>query len=98
MKELPKVFANKIDKILNNNKNISYGELREAKNTPDRNTLNKKIAALFESNNIKYSYNCKIVFLDHVEKHIIIGKTDSYLVTRKEELIPIDKIIDIELN
>ena len=98
MKDLPKVFANKIDKLLNNNKNISYGELREGKNVPDRKTLMQKIEALFDSSTNKYSYNCKIIFIDHEEKHIIIGKTDNYLVTRKEQLIPINKIVDIELN
>ncbi len=98
MKDLPKVFANKIDKLLSNNKNVSYGELREGEKKADRDALNKKIRALFDKESVTYSYNCKIIFKDHEEKHIIIGKTDNYLVTRREKLIPINDIIDIELN
>ena len=98
MKDLPKVFANKIDKLLSNNKNVSYSELREGVKELDRHTLYKKIDALFDKDTTTYSYNCKIKFKDRDERHIIIGKTDNYLVTRKEKLIPISEIIDIELN
>lgn len=98
MKDLPKVFANKIDKILNNNKNVSYEELREGRKIPDKGSLNRKIKALFDNDTTSYSYNCKIIFSDHEERHILIGKTDNYLVTRREKLIPISDIVDIELN
>ncbi len=98
LKDLLKVFANKIDKILNNNKNVSYGELRDGTKSVDRETLTKKINALFDSSDTTYSYNCKIIFSDREERHILIGRTNNYLVTRREKLIPISDIIDIELN
>ena len=98
LKELPRVFANKIDKLLNNNKTVSYEELREKKSIPDRHALEQKIRVLFDNESNRYSYNCKIVFSDHEERHIIIGKTNTSLITRQERLIPIKNIIDIQLN
>lgn len=92
MKDLPKVFANKIDKNISNNRNFSYESLGS-----DNRDVKEKIAKLFNDRNTVYSIDCIITLESGKEKHTIIGKTEYNLITKREQLIPIKDIYDIEL-
>lgn len=97
MKDLPKVFANHIDKDISNNRNLSYGTLEEARKVQDVNIVKEKIDKIFKSDGNIYSIDCIITFENHEEKYTIIGRTDINLVTKNQKLIPIREIYDIEL-
>lgn len=97
MKELPKVFANPIDKRINNNKTYSYGKLEDR--SPERNEkyVMDKINKIFKNESTVYSIDCVVTFENNEEKYRIIGKTDHNLVTINQKLIPIRDIYDIDL-
>lgn len=97
MKDLPKVFANHIDKNFSNNKSFSYGKLEEDRHSRDENYVNEKINKIFKNENTLYSIDCVIQFEAKQEKYTIIGKTNNNLITRSQKLIPIKEIYDIDL-
>ncbi len=97
MKDLPKVFANPIDRSLHNNRSYSYGKLEDEKNTRDASQVMDKIDKIFKSDTTLYSIDCIITFERNEEKYTIIGKTNNNLVTKNQKLIPIREIYDIEL-
>lgn len=97
MKDLPKVFANPIDKKIDNNSTLSYGKLREERFFRDDTMVRDKINKIFKSDERIYSIDCIVTYENHEEKYTIIGKTDNNLVTNHQRLIPIREIYDIEL-
>ena len=97
MKELPKVFANPIDKDISNNRTFSYSKLVNEKKQQDLNAVKEKIERIFKSDGNIYSIDCLITFENHKEKYTIIGKTDYNLVTKNQRMISIKDIYDIEL-
>ena len=97
MKDLPKVFANPIDKKLNNNRTFSYGKLESDRHTRNEAQVLEKINKLFKDERTMYSIDCLIKFANNEEKHTIIGKTSNNLVTKNQRLIPIREIYDIDL-
>ena len=97
LKDLPKVFANQINRNISNNKNISYGKLSEDRSGRNEEEVMAKINKLFKSDSTIYSIDCIIKFDNHEEKHTIIGKTNNNLVTKTQKLIPIKDIYDIDL-
>lgn len=97
MKDLPKVFANPIDKALNNNRSYSYGKLEEERKSRDEQEVLRKIDNIFKSETTLYSIDCIIKFEKNEGKYTIIGKTNNNLVTKSQKLIPIREIYDIEL-
>lgn len=97
MKDLPKVFANPIDKKLNNNRTFSYGKLENDRHSRDEKSVLDKINKIFKDESTIYSIDCLIKFENNEEKHTIIGKTSNNLVTKHQRLIPIREIYDIEL-
>lgn len=98
MNKLPKVYANNIDKKLNNN---SYfyasddGKNNVILNKPD---VIKKINEIFSSPNYVYRANVVIKLNDGEIEKKIIGKNKDYLITIDNELISIDSIKDINLK
>ncbi|MBR1717764.1 MAG: hypothetical protein IJ715_00675 [Bacilli bacterium] len=98
MNKLPKVYANNIDKKLNNN---SYfyasddGKNNVILNKPD---VVKKINEIFSSPNYIYRANVVIKLNDGEIEKKIIGKNKDYLITIDNELISIDSIKDINLK
>lgn len=91
MKELPKVFANKINEEINNTQELFYGGNRSfIKNNV---SIIKKINNIFASPNHVYKSRVKITSKNGIEEKIIIGKNNTHLITIDGELI---KIIDIE--
>lgn len=97
MKDLPKVFANPIEKDIKNNRSFTYGKLEEESNERNEKEVLRKIDAIFKREGNVYSIDCLITFENNVGKYTIIGKTSHNLVTRTEKLIPIREIYDIEL-
>lgn len=97
MKDLPKVFANPIDKNLNNNRTYSYGKLESERFIRDEKEVLRKIDKIFKSDKTLYSIDCIVKFENSEEKYTIIGKTSNHLVTKNQKLIPIREICDIEL-
>ena len=105
-KKLPKVFANKIEKELNNNERIYYdrGEAKEEKvesktNISSEFTINQKINKIFGSSRYVYKADVKIKLNDGntVDKKII-GRNKNELITMDNELIKISDIVDIEFS
>ncbi len=102
MKEIPKVYVNKINKI-NNNKEVFYSykdndddnELKEKDIVIDRYEIQKKIDALFRSSDFIYKkkFHIKTKYSD--KDYVIISKSYDYLLTIDGERIYIDNIVEI---
>lgn len=99
MSELPKVFANKVDKDIGNNSTYSYGEKKENKSITNSNlTVEQKIRGIFNSPN--YVYKAEVIIEMNGSKlsKSLIGYNKEYLITFDDEKIPIQKIEDIYLK
>lgn len=96
MKDLPKVFANRVDSLANNNTSYCYGKLEMDRHSRDERAVKEKIEKLFKSDSTLYSIDCLIKFEHNEEKHTIIGRTANNLVTKHQKLIPIREIYDVE--
>ena len=102
-KKLPKVFANKIDKNLNNNETVYYNKNEERKieeKDPLSSilTVNQKINQIFSS--ARYVYKADVVITTKSGKinKRIIGRNRNELITMDNEVININDIIDIEFQ
>jgi len=96
VKELPKIFANKINENLNNTQEIFYGKDRSAKKEYDSKSIIKKINDIFASKNHVYKSKVKITFNDKIVEKVIIGKNNNTLITYEGELINVSDILDVE--
>lgn len=96
MKELPKVFANKLNNTINNTQDIFYGSNRKIEKKTDGLSIVRKINNIFASPTHVYKSRVKIEFKDKIEEKVIVGKTSTHLITMDGELIKIIDIIDIE--
>ena len=96
MKELPKVFHNKIDKKINNNRNVFYSNnTYEEDRSIDTRTVLQKINEIFSSPNYVYKANVEITLKDKKVTKRIIGRNKNYIITMDNDLIPISDIVDI---
>lgn len=95
--DLPKVFANKIEKKIDNSQDIYY-QNQQKKDTDmrDARSVNKKIVDIFNSSNFVYKSSVKISTRDRILSKTIVGRRGNYLLTIDNEAISIDEIIDIE--
>jgi hypothetical protein len=103
MKDLPKVFHNKIDKTFNNNKSVFYSnnkssdnDLNNSNEIIDKRNVLQKINAIFSSPNYVYKANVEITLKDKKVTKRIIGRNKDYIITMDNDLIPIVDIIDIK--
>ena len=96
MMELPKVFANKINKDIDNTQNVFYSQDRGIKSYRNGDSIIKKINSIFASSNHVYKSKVKIETRDGIKEKIIVGKTNVALITINGELIKINDIINIE--
>lgn len=96
-KELPKLYANKIDKVLTNNATISCGS-EEIINVGKDINVAEKIINIFNSPNYVYKAEVKIKLKSGVVKKQIIGKNKTHLITLDNELIPIEDILDLSFE
>ena len=104
-KKLPKIFANKIDKKIENN-NTYYAtdkkeveEVEAKKNTYDIPiSVEQKIKKIFNSTRYVYKADVLITTKNASFTKKIIGSSGGKLITIDNELIPIDDIIDIKFK
>ncbi len=92
MRDLPKVFVNKFDENIRNNKEIYYSKIL---NNQKKNIV-KEIDAIFHSRDFVYKRIVEIVTKDGVRQETIIGKTQGYLLTIDGKKILISEILDIK--
>ena len=100
MNKLPKIFRNNIDNICNN-KDIYYSYQNtnaSREDTVDKRNIMQKINSIFNSSNYIYKANVIIKLKNEELKTQIIGKNNTHLITKDNELIPITDIIDIIKN
>lgn len=95
MKDLPKVYANKIDTELKNTQSIFYGNDRSIKKKDDLSII-KKINNIFSSSSHVYKSRVKVTTKEGSLEKVIVGKTNINLITIDGELIKIIDIVDIE--
>jgi hypothetical protein len=94
-KKLPSIYSNKIDKQINNNEKVHYTTNSYKEEKID---INKKINKIFNSPNYVYKMDV-IIKIDNKEKEYrVIGKNQKNLITYNNELIPIEKIEDINIK
>ncbi len=96
MKDLPKVFHNRLDKKFNNNESVYYSDRDIKDDTIDNRTILQKINDIFASPNYVYKANVEITLKDKKINKRIIGRNANYLITMDNNLIPITDIIDIK--
>ncbi len=94
-KDLPKVYANPINKTLNNNKEIFYSNNSHSRsvNTID---ITKEINNIFASSHHVYKSKVHIKTVNDEFDATIIGKSGNNLLTLSGEKININTIEDIK--
>ncbi|MBQ9318146.1 MAG: hypothetical protein IJR82_00745 [Bacilli bacterium] len=104
-KDIPKVFHNTINKQLKNNKDVYYSANNNGDNIPlEKNNIKKvknikqKINQIFTSPNYVYKANVIIITKEQTRKEKIIGRNSKYLITMDNQTIPIDDIMDINIE
>ena len=102
-KKLPKVFANKIEKEIQNNDRIyvaskNIEEKQEATIDLYGMNVNQKIKTILNSKNYIYKAEVEIKTNNGIISKKIIGKSGNQLITMDNELILIDTILDIQLK
>ena len=96
MKDLPKVFHNKINKKFDNNRSVFYSNNSYEDNyIADTRTVTQKINEIFSSPNYVYKANVEITLKDKKVTKKIIGRNKDYIITMDNDLIPIKDIVDI---
>lgn len=105
MKDLPKMYRNKIDKDIKNNEKIfstMYDKKIEKENNKNifinnknNYTVEQKIYNIFNSPNYIYKIDVTVVTDSGIQNKRIVGKTKTNLITMDNEYIPISTIRDI---
>ena len=104
MRELPKVFANKIDKKLENNETFCVSKNQELKKEENdkifkiEKNIHQKINEIFSSPNYVYKADVIITTTEGDLEKRIIGRNGNSLITINNEIISIDRIIDIKFK
>ena len=91
--EKPRVFANPINKKIDNVQELFQSNKDRGVNPVD---VNKKINEIFASRNHVYKSKVKITLKERVIDTDIVGKTNINLLTLDGSLIRITDIVDIE--
>lgn len=96
-----KVFANKINKYINNNESIYYSknekeDIKVTKTNVKQKNIYQKINEIFNSRDYIYKADVIIYTKNGELKKRIIGRNSKHLITTDNELIPIADIIDIK--
>lgn len=95
--DLPSVYANKIDKEINNTQEVYY-ENRGSLTNKDNRSVKRKINDIFTSPNFVYKKDVKIVTDKGILYKTIVGINNNHILTMDNEVVNIDEIIDIEVN
>lgn len=94
-KNLPRVYANPINKDLKNNKEVAFSSLNEDRNT-NKTDVFHKINEIFANPKHVYKSNVRITTKDNIITTTIVGKTGVYLLALNGDKYNINEIIDIE--
>lgn len=94
MDRLPNVFANPIDKKIDNVQ--EYYQSSRSSRELNPKEVNKKINEIFGSLNHVYKSRVRITTKDGIKEEDIVGKTNVNLLTLDGKLISITDIVDIE--
>ena len=94
-----RVFANKINKKLNNNSYVYYGSGNNKNDirTDDRN-IYQKINDIFKSKKFVYKADVILTTKSGDRPETIIARNKQFLITSSNKLIPITEIIDIKFQ
>ena len=105
MKDLPKMYRNKINKDIKNNEKFfstMYDKKIEKENNKNifinnknNYTVEQKIYNIFNSPNYIYKIDVTVVTDSGIQNKRIVGKTKTNLITMDNEYIPISTIRDI---
>lgn len=96
--DLPRVYAGTIDDSVNNTQDVFYSKGNNAEIIEEENlSVESKINRIFNSPNYVYKKEVLITTANGSEKKVIIGRTNSNLLTFDNETIPIDSINDIRI-
>ena len=94
-KDLPKVYANPIDKDIRNNTNFYYGKNEEVRKEKEVNVY-EKINQIFASRHHVYKSNVLIKTKNGQLRTTIVGKAGNFLLTLNGDKINMLDITDIE--
>ena len=100
MKKITKIYDNKINKKIDNNKEVFYSykdndEIVKEVKLLDEYTLQKKINKKFRANDFIYKKKFHIKTKNEENDYIIISKSYNYLLTIDGTKIMIKDIIEI---
>ena len=98
-KKIPKVFANTIDKELQNNSRFHYSKGDYVRNEKRNNliSIEQKINEIFNSSRYVYKADVLITYKDgKVERKTIVGRNRNELITFDNKVIKNNDIIDID--
>lgn len=95
-KDLPNVYANRIDKVFNNDQDVFYSGFNNSRN--DVRNINKKINDIFSSSNFVYKKDVKIYTSNGIMNKTIVGINGNNLLTMDNESININEIQNIEVK
>lgn len=94
-KDLPKIYAVKIDKDINNDMQTYYGSLKN--DIKGNVNIDNKINKIFASKDFVYKKDVVIITKNSKLKKTIVGKNDKQLLTLDNTTININDIVDIEI-
>ena len=99
MKKIPEIYVNKINKKIDNNKEVFYSykeeNIEEEPKRLDEYTLQRKINELFKSNDFIYKKKFHIKTTNEEKDYTIISKSYDYLLSIDGTKIFIKDIIEI---
>lgn len=95
-RKLPNIYANPIQKKLNNTQETYYGGERILKKSSHGGSIPQKIHDIFSSRDFVYKKRVRITTNSGEKECVLVGRTEKSLLTMENETIPISSIIDIE--
>lgn len=101
MTKRPKVFANKIDKMIKNNREVFDSSVEEFKklkkdNMDDNLNISDKITCLLNRDGYIFNVDVLIVTKDNEYKTHIASIVNNHIITLDNDIISIDDVIDIK--
>lgn len=94
-KKLPNIFANPIQKKLDNVQEMYYGgERSNVKN--NTKSVRKQINEIFSSREFVYKSRVQVTTKDGTHEYVLVGRTEKSLLTFDNQTILIDDILEIQ--
>lgn len=100
MPKLPKIYQNRIEKEINNNKKVYYGNSITSNKESIQKEENKDIETIIDDILSLPTYSFNINLLIHTKEKTydtsLIAKTQNSIITFDNDKIPLEDIISIE--